>query len=929
MLVFALLGLLLSLPSQLLAVGDPYVVKDIRPGGDAITPFPAYPNPFAALGDSIIFAANDGMNGTELWKSDGTASGTVLLKDINPGSGNSGPCYLTPLAGKIVFQAADVTHGGELWVTDGTPGGTQLLADIYPGAIGSNPKKFTRIDNTLYFEAATASGSKIWKTDGTPAGTMLISDITPTYFTSVDSLTASGSKLLVVTYLSGATPTWTLRNVDLLTGTTALIATTLAQPGTITPCNDKFFFRNNTAAGIELWLTDGTEGGTGMVKDIHASGSSSPIGLVCHGSTLYFSATEPATGSELWKSDGTQDGTVLVKNINPGTASSNPAKLVALNGRFLFAATEPGTGMELWSTDGTDSGTALLKEINPGSGNSSYAGYFTVAGNLAFFSADDGVHGGELWTTDGTADNTSFLADLNPGSSPSYPDNFTVAGNNLFFSAYDGSSRYKLMAVQITPAPASRITSPLTGSFSNAATLTISGEASSDTGSPINLVEVSTDNGISWSMASGTASWSYSWQPATDGEYSLLSRATDLAGGVETPGPAVQVTIDRLPPGGYMEINSNTATTATTAVTLSINATANDPGLTCEYFTPPFVCGTISIRFSNDGTSWSGWTTAQAMMNWTLPNSDGEKTVYAQLKDRAGNTINTSDSIILDTSQVPVSTITSPTDGFATNGSSVVVTGTAAPGPGGGTVTQVEVSRDGGSTWLTATGTTSWSINISLPSAGSYIIKSRARTSTLVETPAAGITVTVDRTPPSGTLALFYGDWTLNANANDGGICVLMYPNLCGYLEMSYDNIFWQTATIHPASGDPLWIRDRAGNSTFIPGGSYINPNGGPIYMTSAGAVYYSLLQHAYDAAQAGDLIKLKSALAGNLTLNRSTSLTIRGGYSNDFTTVSGTSPITGNLLVQAGSALVENIDLNGTMSVNGGDITVSGIALR
>ena len=53
------------------------MVKDIRSGsGDS------YPYDLAVVGNTLYFAANDGTNGTELWKSDGTASGTVMVKDI-------------------------------------------------------------------------------------------------------------------------------------------------------------------------------------------------------------------------------------------------------------------------------------------------------------------------------------------------------------------------------------------------------------------------------------------------------------------------------------------------------------------------------------------------------------------------------------------------------------------------------------------------------------------------------------------------------------------------------------------------------------------------------------------------------------------------------------------------------------------------------
>ena len=925
LLIYTLLLLQLFIPASLWAIGHPYVVKEINPSGHAIDP--SLVNPFATLGNTIIFAASDGTTGTELWKSDGTSGGTVMLKDINPGSGNSTPASLAPLNGKVIFRASDTTYGTELWATDGSSAGTQLLADIYPGATSSTPQKFTLLGNTVYFVAATATGSKLWKTDGTPAGTIPASEFTPGYYSTIDSLTASGNKLLAVTYLSGATQTWDLWNVDPLAGTSGRVTTFLSQPKNITPCGGKTFFSLNFGGyGEELWLTDGTENGTGLVKDINTSGSSSPGNLVCLGSTLYFRATEPTYGGELWKSDGTPEGTVMVQDIYAGAVGSYPSELKIFNGKLLFQANGAGAGSELWLSDGTSAGMALVKDINPGSGYSS-PNDLAVAGNRAVFAANDGVHGEEVWVTDGTAENTFLLADLNPGSGYASPANFTIAGNTLYFSAYDGSMHYKLMAAALTPSPLTLISSPLPDTSVSAMFVVVTGEAHSDTGPPVALVELSTDGGISWHPASGTTSWSYLWVPVGEGVYTLMSRATDLLDAVESSGPQVAVTVDRTPPSGWLQINNNAATTTSTQVTLEITASAVDPGLTCEFITTPYICGTVSIRFSNDGIGWSSWAAAQTVKSWNLLAGDGSKTVYAQLKDRAGNTTDINSTITLDTSQMPNSTITSPATGFATSGSSVNVTGTAAPGTGGGTVTLVEVSSNGGTTWLPASGTTSWSINLSIPAAGTYTIKSRASTSTLVEIPGSGITVTVDRTPPSGTLALYYGVWTLNAS--DGGTCVMVYPNICGALEMSLNNFTWQPATTQPGTGGPLWLRDKAGNVSQIAGGSYTNPNGGPIQMSSATGIYYSWVQHAYNAALSGDLIKLSNGLAENLTLSRNINLTLRGGYGSGFATITGTTPVTGNLKLQAGSASIENIDLTGTMTVEGGNATVSSISVR
>ncbi|SNB46232.1 ELWxxDGT repeat protein [Geobacter sp. DSM 9736] len=921
------LFLLLVIPVHAGAAGHPYVPREINSAGNSIDPYKV--NQLVAIEGSVVFPAGDGATGTELWKSDGTAEGTVLMKDILPGPEGSNPSGLIRLNGKIVFRAADTGHGMEPWVTDGTPEGTYMLADINPGATGSNPVRFTVVGDVLYFGATTPTGNKLFRTDGTPAGTRIATEFTPTGGVSgIDSFTSGHGKLLVASYLSGITRTWTIWSVDPVIGTTDRISSFLSQPKNMTPCGGRTFFSlSSEPYGEELWVTDGSESGTVMVKDIYAGGSSSPSGLHCGDSTLYFSAGEPSSGTELWKSDGTGAGTILVKDINPGAPGSYPWGIKAMNGRVFFSASGPGTGSELWVSDGSDTGTSMVKEISPGSG-SSYPGDLTVAGSLLAFTASNAVHGEEVWVTDGTTETTFLLADLNPGSSHSAARSFTQAGDTLFFSAYDGSGRYKLFAAALAPAPHSLILSPSTGVVVSSPTVLITGESHTDTGKPLAFIEVSTDNGISWNSAGGTAAWSYTFQASADGIYTLLARGTDAAGTEEIPGPGIRLTVDTAPPAGTVRIDNDAATTSSTGVLISIHATAQDPGVSCSGIYPR-ICGELFIRFSNDATVWSDWEPAQPERNWTLSTGDGEKTIYAELRDLAGNTALFGDTIILDTSDVPTSTITSPGTGSATNGSVLSVSGTASPGPAGGTVVLVEVSVDDGTTWYAAAGTSMWTIDIPLSNQeGSYTIRSRASTDLHVETPGTGVTIRVDRTPPQGTLALYYGEWTLNA-ADNGHTCFLVYPSICGPVEMSRDGSEWQQATTRPGTGGPLWLRDNAGNLSHIPAGRYDNSNGGPVMVERSVPVYYSFLQHAYGAAEEGDLIKLSAPLAESIIFSRTTSLTIRGGYAGNYGAILGTTAITGSVRVLAGSTAIENVEVSGTITVEGGNLALSSVSVR
>src|SRR5262249_12640358 len=88
---------------------------------------------------SLYFMGADDTNGYQLWKSDGTAAGTVRIPSVNPSRfGGLGFGQLTVADGLLLFAGNDGAHGRELWVSDGTAAGTHMAADISPGAASSN-----------------------------------------------------------------------------------------------------------------------------------------------------------------------------------------------------------------------------------------------------------------------------------------------------------------------------------------------------------------------------------------------------------------------------------------------------------------------------------------------------------------------------------------------------------------------------------------------------------------------------------------------------------------------------------------------------------------------------------------------------------------------------------------------------------------------
>ncbi len=450
------------------------LVADIRPASPYGYNPGSYPDQLTVVGGALFFTANDGVHGRELWTSDDTAGGTMLVADIRPASPygynpSSYPSTLTNVGGMLFFSAYDGIHGRELWTSDGTPGGTMLVADIRPenpygGNPGSYPDQLTDVGGTLYFSAHDGiHGRELWKSDGAPGGTTLVADINADssygYGISADPawLTNFGGTLFFTA--NDGIHGRELWKSDNVTGTTLVVDIWPADaygfnpgsyPDQLTAAGGVLYFTaHDGALGRELWKTDGAMSGAALVKDIRPGPQDAfPSTLTNVGGNLFFLADDGQTGLELWKSNGMPAGTMLVKDVNQNTDGSNPYDAVMVDGVLYFTARIAASGRELWKSDGTAGGTMLVADIVLG-GAGSYPRYLTRAGGLLYFVADDGMHGRELWKSDGTDQGTMLVADIAPlspyGFNPdSDPAELTYFGGTLYFSAHDGVHRREL-----------------------------------------------------------------------------------------------------------------------------------------------------------------------------------------------------------------------------------------------------------------------------------------------------------------------------------------------------------------------------------------------------------------------------------------------------------------------------------------------------
>lgn len=289
------------------------------------------------VGDVLFFVGYDGAGGRELWRTDGTASGTELVKDIRAGPATSYPFALTNVAGTPYFGANDGVTGLELWNSDGTNGGTVIVKDVNPGPasglrLGGTPNITSAGGITHFIGNDGATGYNVWRTDGSDTGTFLLRD---SYH---DSLFV------------------------------------LSEPSNLVAVGDSIYFVapvDPDGGYLEgVWKSDGTVAGTVLVSDLglNALVSSSPSSLVNHNGVLYFFQATRSEGDGLWKLDPLAPGPTFVKDLFTDGNWPFPVDLTSHNGVLYFAANvgsqlERGSGLTLWKSDGTQGGTAIVADI--------------------------------------------------------------------------------------------------------------------------------------------------------------------------------------------------------------------------------------------------------------------------------------------------------------------------------------------------------------------------------------------------------------------------------------------------------------------------------------------------------------------------------------------------------------------------------------
>ncbi len=422
------------------------LVKDIYPGAVG-----SLPGNLTLFNGKMYFSAASTVNGssigTELWESDGTENGTKLVADILPGTSSSNPNTFFANNSKLYFTSGAVINGTNnfnVFMSYDAVNGVQNVSTTV-----KSPSGFTQIGNTLYFKAnntaVTPQASRLYYFD-TNSQPVIADDNT-----NVALISSAGNKILATAQYMNAS---NIYNYQLF----AYDGTALNLLKTINPSAmsypqlyyassvlGKTIFNATGPNGNEPYVTDGTEQGTVMLKDINTSSATAGSGtqnfIDFKGKVFFTGSDGNTTGAELYTTDGTSEGTALFKDIVAGSGSSAPEKLTVFNDKLYFFATMPGNVKQLWESDGTPLGTKALADVNT-------AGGLLVYNNNLYFSGRVSIAdtiGAELYKVN-LPDATLAVADTSKSEIRIYPNpskgTFFVNGVKAgIFEMYDFSGR--------------------------------------------------------------------------------------------------------------------------------------------------------------------------------------------------------------------------------------------------------------------------------------------------------------------------------------------------------------------------------------------------------------------------------------------------------------------------------------------------------
>ncbi|CAM4404422.1 hypothetical protein [Corallococcus exiguus] len=366
------------------------------------------PQNLVAVGNTLFFQARTDATGMELWISNGTTGGTRLVKDITPGAEGSVMTNATELNGRLVFfRWVPVPGDGarpELWRSDGTAAGTLRVNDF--GGLTNLGNYTLKAGNALLFIFSEDTGTTLWRTDGTHAGTTSVKrlDAGNTYLSGVSS---PGEPPLFILEDGPNSEVWKTNGTAAGTVRLEAFGRRVSLLGTLGAYVYLTSVDNPVTKRLRidrLSLSGGGKTGITTLPNPYASDEYAYPAVrssVVSGNDIYFfvsigSDAPVSRDVSLWATNGTAAGTRQLFD-NPNVEYGYRYPLFATGkGQVLFGgAPDPIGPVFPYFTRGSVATQGRLADIH-------FPGSFTRVGHRIFFTALDDAEEGQLWAVPAT-----------------------------------------------------------------------------------------------------------------------------------------------------------------------------------------------------------------------------------------------------------------------------------------------------------------------------------------------------------------------------------------------------------------------------------------------------------------------------------------------------------------------------------------------
>lgn len=325
---------------------------------------------------------------------------------------------------KILITNTTTGHGSEPWCVPGRDLGNFnkafLLAEVGPSTASVNVLFSFQGKEHWYF-IHDGNPRSIWSSDGTKLNTFKIFE----FSSNMTGLLMDGENFYFS--VEGFSPNQILYYYNSTTHT----CTELAQMPNISGMKlvgNKLFF-TSMYGPTSICVTAKTPNTVKVIKEITNQGNTSIYDLTVWHNKVYFTANTTSLGRELWVSDLTDTGTFMLKDITPGNLSSDLQAFSSIDDYVLFINYDAQWKGRLWRSDGTANGTVqVTNKLEITTLPLSF-------GKEAYFAGITDNLGKELWRTDGTDGGTVNAADIAPGFASSDVNLMYKVGNNILLPA--------------------------------------------------------------------------------------------------------------------------------------------------------------------------------------------------------------------------------------------------------------------------------------------------------------------------------------------------------------------------------------------------------------------------------------------------------------------------------------------------------------